>query len=119
MKHTKINKVLEISIWSIIALGLIASLSACGAKHDDSKVELKGVERIIVFGDSIATGNNSGYNSYAKYISNVTDIPVINLAVPGTTLISNQQYSEIITFPFIKTDLVLYTPGINDLAASG
>lgn len=98
----------SVTPWFIILLYIIGMNIGCGQSNPQKP-------RLMIFGDSIAYGVRVNQN-YADIIALEFDKTVYNYGVPGTGLATDYQYGKIMATQFQASDVVLYTPGINDIA---
>lgn len=88
----------------LVSSGLIG----CGSAQQTTSSN-----RVVIFGDSIAAGAYTDTN-YGDYIAANTKRQVVNMSVAGSTLVY-YQYNAMMSFKFLPGDIVLFTPGVNDV----
>lgn len=92
------------------------NLVACGQKNTQDVPAH--VPSLIVFGDSIAYGYNV-HIGYSAMLAQKLNLPITQLAIPGSYLQQDVQYKTIMATTITAQDVVIFTPGINDAFTFG
>jgi len=117
MKHSVINKLIEISIWGLILFGVSLSLCNCGKTTNNNQ------NNLYVYGDSISYGLSSP--SWPKIIASRLNMNMIQNSHGGTSVFDSNaqgdlpQYSILMNATWESTAIVVWAPGVNDAILHG
>jgi len=97
-------------------LMILVALTGCGSNKGSGS---NGITTLIGYGDSITYGAYNNHISFIDLISHALNYHPVNKAISGTSMFSANQYDLLMSDSFNSTDIIFFTPGINDAGYYG